>query len=198
MQQITSRRRGITVVLLTLLPAAALGLAACGGDDTSGAAGGMNHGASTLAKEMRGPDVAFVQGMIPHHQQAVAMADVALDPRAGAGANVKDLAARIKKAQDPEIALMKGWLSKWGVTDAGGGQMMGMATDTDLTLLAEATGQEFDAMWLKMMIAHHEGAIEMAKNVRSGGSDADIKMLAGQVISAQQAEITEMTGILGA
>ncbi len=59
-------------------------------------------------------DVAFAQGMIPHHQQAVEMADLALDPARTAGAAVKDLATRIQGAQGPEIQLMTGWLTGWG------------------------------------------------------------------------------------
>lgn len=59
-------------------------------------------------------DVAFAQGMIPHHQQAVEMADIALDPARTAGAAVKDLATRIQGAQGPEIQLMTGWLTGWG------------------------------------------------------------------------------------
>jgi hypothetical protein len=59
-------------------------------------------------------DVTFAQGMIPHHQQAIEMADIALDPATGASAQVRDLATRIKAGQDPEIQLMTGWLAAWG------------------------------------------------------------------------------------
>ena len=59
-------------------------------------------------------DVTFAQGMIPHHQQAVEMATIALDPARNAGTAVKDLATRIQGAQDPEIQLMTGWLAEWG------------------------------------------------------------------------------------
>ena len=61
---------------------------------------------------------------------------------------------------------------------------------------AVATGDEFDKMWLTMMIAHHEGAVEMAKSVKGTGSDVDAKKLADRIVSAQRDEITEMNGLL--
>ena len=66
----------------------------------------------------------FAQGMIPHHEQAIEMADIALDPTIGAGPEVIDLAARIKAGQDPEIEQMTAWLTAWGAsTDTGHGDV---------------------------------------------------------------------------
>ena len=62
--------------------------------------------------------------------------------------------------------------------------------------LASMTGAEFDQMWLEMMIAHHQGAISQSETVKSGGSNADVLLLADQIITAQQAEITEMQALL--
>ena len=72
--------------------------------------------ADTIAAdaEFNAGDVAFAQGMIPHHQQAVEMAVIALDPARKAGTEVTDLATRIQGAQGPEIELMTGWLTGWG------------------------------------------------------------------------------------
>ena len=59
-------------------------------------------------------DLQFAQTMIPHHRQAVAMADIALDPTVGASAKVVDLAKRIERTQGPELEMMSGWLTSWG------------------------------------------------------------------------------------
>ena len=110
-------------------------------------------------------DIMFMQMMIPHHQQAVDMGTLA-ETRAS-NPEVKKLAAQIKAEQAPEIAEMKQWLK-----DAGAGMTMshsmamgGMLTEAQMTELENATGAEFDRLYLEGMIAHHEGAIEMAKMV---------------------------------
>jgi len=149
-------------------------------------------------------DVLFAQGMIPHHEQAVEMADIALDPTVGAGEQVRDLATRIKGAQDPEINMMSGWLVAWDMPmqmDMGDGHDMssmdGVMSADEMDALGAATGAEFDALWLDMMIRHHEGAISMAQTVKAAGSNADVLALADQIIAAQQAEISEMETLLG-
>jgi uncharacterized protein (DUF305 family) len=161
-------------------------------------------------------DVTFAQGMIPHHQQAVEMADTALDSARKAGPAVIDLATRIKGAQGPEIALMNSWLTAWnqpvmagmkpgetmppgatmppmdGMEGMDMGAMEGMMSAADMTALSKASGTEFDKMWLTMMVKHHDGAIIMSKTVQAVGQSADVKTLAGKVITAQVAEIDEM------
>lgn len=148
-------------------------------------------------------DVEFAQGMIPHHEQAVEMAEIALDPNVGAGPVVLDLATRIKGAQDPEIELMTGWLTAWGQPlqmDMSDGHDMadmdGMMSAEEMDALAAATGAEFDRLWLEMMIAHHEGAITMSQDVKANGAAAEVATLADAIIAAQQAEIDEMTAAL--
>ncbi|MCB0918101.1 MAG: DUF305 domain-containing protein [Actinobacteria bacterium] len=155
-------------------------------------------------------DVAFAQGMIPHHEQAVEMADLALDPRADASAQVKQLARQIKGAQDPEIEMMTQWLQQWGAPtempgttgdlagmdhsghDMGGMTMSGMMTAEQMQDLHQATGATFNTMWLEMMIAHHEGAIAMAEQVKASSTDPAVTRLADEIIAAQRAEITTM------
>lgn len=174
-------------VLASILFALALLLAGCGGGDE----------AANNAQ-----DVTFLKGMIPHHEQAVVMADLAIS-QAGSPA-VKDLATRIKAAQAPEIATMKGWLTAWGEGEAGGhdmgsmdiGAMKGMASEEDLTALRNASGAEFDKLFLKDMTAHHDGAIEMAKAEIAKGKDPAAKTLAQQITSSQEKEITEMRQLL--
>jgi len=147
-------------------------------------------------------DVAFAQGMIPHHQQAVEMAELALDPTRAASPEVVDLATRIQAAQDPEIQLMTGWLDAWGqpmemdMVEGDMGSMEGTMSEEDMAALAAASGTDFDRMWLEMMTAHHRGAVKMAETEQTDGMDPDAIALAGQIIAAQQAEIEEMRGLL--
>ena len=169
---------------------------------------------SSTAKDHNAQDVVFAQGMIPHHQQAVEMSDMALT--SASSAKVKDLASRIKAAQGPEIEQMKGWLSSWGEpvkAKSGGGGMagmnhggsssgssdpmgMGMMTDAQMKELGAAQGAEFDRMFLTMMIGHHEGAVTMARAEIDKGKYPPAKQLAQAIVDAQQAEITEMQGLL--
>ena len=176
-----------------------LTLAACGSDhsmtDTTSAnqeVGGFNTA-----------DIEFAQGMIAHHEQAIEMAEIALDPNAGASAEVIDLATRIKGAQDPEVTLMTGWLTTAGrpvAMDMSDGHDMstmdGMMSADQMDEMAAMTGAEFDQVWLGMMIAHHEGAIKQSQAAKNNGSNADVRALADQIISDQQAEITEMEALL--
>lgn len=165
--------------------------------------------ADTIAAdaEFNANDVTFAQGMIPHHQQAVQMSTIALDPERKAGAKVKDLATRIQGAQDPEIQLMTGWLTEWGQPiDAMTGMegmetgdmpgMEGMMSSDEMTVLAAANGPAFDKLWLDMMVRHHQGAVTMSKTAQTDGKAAVVKELAGKIISAQEAEIAEMSKLL--
>ena len=165
-------------------------------------------GCSGKAKDHNAQDVAFAQGMIPHHEQAVEMSTVA--QQRAASPKVKDLATRIMGAQDPEIQTMKGWLTDWDepVTASsdgmagmnhGGGTMesgQGMMSDAQMSQLRTASGAEFDKMFLTMMIEHHQGAISMARTELDKGKHAPAKQLAQAIIDAQQKEITEMQGLL--
>jgi uncharacterized protein (DUF305 family) len=158
---------------------------------------------SGAAADFNDADVVFAQGMIAHHEQAIEMADIALDPTIGASAEVQDLATRVKAAQDPEIEAMTGWLTAWGQPvqmDTSGGHdmssMEGVMTAEEMDALGAATGAEFDTMWLEMMIRHHEGAVAMAETVKASGSNADVLGLAEEIITTQQAEIEEMQALL--
>ncbi|MEU1301755.1 DUF305 domain-containing protein [Streptomyces shenzhenensis] len=184
---------------------AALVLAACGSD---GGSGNTGHGAAPSASAdattaaHNAQDVAFAQGMIPHHRQALDMARLAADH--ASSAQVKDLATRIEKAQDPEITTMTGWLTAWdekvpaaGMAHTGHSGMAGMMDDKDMTALEKATGKDFDTMFLTMMVEHHKGAVEMATTEKSEGAYGPAKSLADAVVTAQHAEIEEMRQLLG-
>ncbi|MEU8991051.1 DUF305 domain-containing protein [Streptomyces sp. NPDC048558] len=194
---------------------AALVLAACGGGDHSDTASGAHPSSSASADATAGAhnaqDVSFAQGMIPHHRQAVEMAELAADR--ASSARVKDLATRIEKAQAPEIRTMSGWLKAWGedVPSAapgmdgmdhsgghgGGSGMAGMMDQKDMDKLAKSSGKAFDSMFLTMMVEHHEGAVEMAGAEKAKGKYAPATALADDVVTAQTAEIDEMNKLLG-
>jgi uncharacterized protein (DUF305 family) len=188
----------------------ALLLSACGGDGETASGTGMNHGATSAAPPsaaasagatFNDADVMFAQMMIPHHQEAVEMAAMA-DGRA-ASAKVKDLAAKIEAAQQPEIDTMTGWLTAWGkapMPDMSGGMdhgaMPGDMSDADMAALHDAKGAAFDKQFLTMMVKHHEGAIEMAQEQVAKGSNPEAKTLAAKIVTDQQAEIATMKQIL--
>jgi uncharacterized protein (DUF305 family) len=144
-------------------------------------------------------DVMFVPEMLPHHQQAVEMADLALDPAHQASPAVMDLATRIKTAQAAEIVDMNAWLVEWGA-DPIDGQMdhdaMGMMSSADMAALAAAKGAAFDRLWLAGMIMHHEGALAMASHIATRGDDARVQQLSDAIEQSQAAEIAEMRALL--
>ncbi|MEV7521433.1 DUF305 domain-containing protein [Streptomyces sp. NPDC091371] len=200
-------RRTAAVVAVA---AASFVLAACGsGED--GAAGHGGHGSQTPTAsapaaqgQHNSTDVAFAKGMIPHHRQAVEMADLA--PSRAESAEVKQLAEQIKKAQDPEIKTLSGWLTSWGEQvpaegpaehSAHGADGGGMMTAEEMANLKKASGKAFDTAFMQLMIKHHEGAVSMARAEQSGGAFPDAKTMADAIITSQTAEINKMKGLLG-
>ncbi len=174
----------------------ALGVAGCGTSDDASPASGST--VSAPARTAAPGDVQFAQMMVPHHEQAVEMAELALDDRAGASSEVKGLADQIATAQEPEIAMMTGWMSEWGATTAMGmdHDMDGMMSDQQMGDLSTATGPDFDRQWLSMMIQHHEGALSMADAVLSTTNDPRVSDLAQKIMRGQKAEISTMQGLL--
>lgn len=184
--------------------AAALAVSACSSSHSAGSHNEDQSKTTDTGDAFNDADVSFAQGMIPHHQQAIEMAEIALDLKVGASDAVRELAERIKGGQDPEIAMMTAWLKGWGQSmqmDTSNGHGMepmdGMMSTEDMASLKMMTGAEFDAMWLSMMIRHHEGAIAMAQTVKADGSTADVLSLADRIIAAQEGEIAEMKALLG-
>lgn len=169
-------------------------LASCGGGESS----------SAEAESFNASDVMFAQMMIPHHEQAIELSDIALDPTIGAGSEVIDLARTIKAAQDPEIDEMTALLTGWGMATEmdpsmdHSDMMSGMLTLDELDALSLLRGTDFDRAWLEAMIRHHEGAIDMAEDVLADGTDASMRSLAEKIISGQRAEIDAMRALLGA
>ena len=180
-------------------------LAACGSNSSDTAGGSDATTASTTATNtFNNADVMFAQMMIPHHEQAIEMSDMALDPTMGASEEILDLATQIKDAQDPEITQMKNLLMAWNkpvAADSGmdhSSMMSGMMSSDEMAELGKKMGKDFDVAWAEAMIAHHEGAIEMANTVLDDGTNADIRALAQAVIKGQQAEIETLRSLVAA
>jgi uncharacterized protein (DUF305 family) len=188
---------------------AALVLAACGdgGHDMGSMKPGSSSSTTTAPAQAGGhnaADVSFSMEMIQHHRQAVEMAELAATR--ASSTETKDLATKIKGAQDPEIKTLSGWLTSWGEevpADMSGmghdmsSSMPGMMSTGDMDKLEKAKGAEFDKAFAEMMIKHHEGAIEMAKTEKAEGKYDPAKRLADDVIKAQTAEIEQMNKMLG-
>ena len=138
-------------------------------------------------------DIMFAEMMIPHHQQAIEMSDLAL--KNSTNPEVLALAQQIKDAQSPEIEQMK----SWGASSMAhmGHMMDGMLSDEEMSDLAAATGSRFDKLFLEGMIKHHEGAIDMAEMVIDS-KNSEVAALAKAIIEAQRAEISKMKDLLSA
>jgi len=150
-------------------------------------------------------DIAFMQGMIGHHQQAIEMTD--LIPTHTATAAMKRLGDRIAISQNDEIRMMQRWLTNRGqsVPDMhamhmhGATLMPGMLLPEEMDRLAAANGTAFDRLFLEGMIKHHGGALEMVAELFShpgAGQEPEIFMFASDVDADQRAEIARMSAML--
>ncbi|QBX56763.1 DUF305 domain-containing protein [Nocardioides seonyuensis] len=207
-----TRTRALGALALTLTLGA--GLSACGDDTDAGGAGGSAEVSTT---EHNDADVTFASDMITHHAQALSMVDLTLDRPLDP--EVQALAEDIRAAQGPEIETMADWLTEWDeevpetmrdhanaghdmgdmsdtMDDMGHSDMPGMMTSEDMDALENASDEEFQDMWLEMMVEHHEGAVEMAETEQEDGQFKDAVELAGQIIDAQNKEIETMNGLL--
>ena len=206
----TTRRLPTRVALAAAAFAIVLGSAACSDEgDHMGADGSMMGGglpAESTAPSSAGDhdqaDVMFSMMMVPHHLQAIEMADLA--PTRSADPELLALARQIKAAQQPEVDTMTTWLASWGAepmmghepSAPHGGGMNGMATADELRELGALEGEAFDRRWLELMVEHHEGAVDMAEDVIAAGRHAPTRALAVAIIEAQQTEIAQMKAML--
>ncbi|WP_308249736.1 DUF305 domain-containing protein [Sphaerisporangium fuscum] len=205
--------------LLIAIGTAALALTGCAGAATTPAArptapviapGRPGEAARTLAPDEAATavpsptadaaDVVFMQDMIVHHRQALDMSTPAATR--AASEEVKRLAARIAATQEPEIQAMIRWLRGQGQRvpehhDAHHA-MPGMATPEQMSALNAARGAEFDRLYLRLMIAHHMGAITMAAGELEKGSHTTVQELAQDISVSQTAEVNRMRRIQAA
>ena len=215
---------------ITRVPAVAAGgalalsliLSGCGGGSTTTAPASTGGATSAAAPSGAPPatavsaqhndaDVEFAQMMIPHHQQAIAMAEIAVDR--AQRAEVTSLAEQIRTAQGPEITQLTGFLTAWGasvptttgvsagmndsgMTGMNGPTMPGMMTGAQMNELRNASGAAFDTMFLQMMIEHHRGAVTDAQQEVDNGSNPEATQLATKIVADQTAEIGRMQQLL--
>lgn len=212
-------------------------LTACSNNDDDSSTDSNSAGSSTtgeVSEKHNDADVEFATAMIPHHAQAIEMARLAEDR--AESSDIRDLAADIEAAQDPEIELLSTMLETWGEDvpdpDMGGmghgaaadnmddleGQggmdhdmgsmgedpdggssegMAGMMNEDDMASLEDASGADFDQMFLEMMVEHHRGAIEMAQAELSDGENPQANDLAKDIEAAQTDEVATMEELLG-
>ncbi len=191
----------VSTGILTL----ALALSGCADNSTAPSSETTSPSQSSSASQATEADEMFVTMMIPHHQQAIEMADILL-AKDGADPRVVELAEQIKAAQGPEIDGMLGWLEDWDVDydpDSMGGMDHGsmggddgMMSEEDMTLLEDADAAEASRLFLEQMIVHHEGAVDMAQTALDDAQNPDVLDLAQQMIDDQTAEIAAMQELL--
>jgi uncharacterized protein (DUF305 family) len=180
--------------------AAVLALTGCSSDNPSDDPSGVDRG-----QEFNAADVAFAQDMIPHHEQAVEMAEMAASHTGNPA--VQGLATEISAAQGPEVELMTQWLEAWGQTptqtssghdmgDMDMGDMPGMMDTDQMNQLTAASNADWDTLFLTLMIEHHEGALDMARTEIANGQNPDAIALAEKIEAAQRAEIARMRQML--
>lgn len=205
-----NRNKYLTLPALAL--ATALALTACGGGDSDTASSGSSdkssneHGgghssdSDSDSAEGNDQDVAFAAGMIPHHDEAVTMAEIILAKNPPA--EVAAIATQIKDAQIPEIEQLKTILTDMGESSDPAehsehvGEHGGMMTDAERSQLENAVRIDAAKLFLQLMIKHHEGAIEASDKQISEGEYEPAIQLAKQIKQAQEAEIVEMEQIL--
>ncbi|WP_229073101.1 DUF305 domain-containing protein [Actinoplanes sp. DH11] len=142
-------------------------------------------------------DVAYVQMMIAHHQQALEMADLA--PARAANTGVKNLAARISASQKLEIDYFKGWLRDRNQPESDPSHdhstMPGGQSPEKIAELTAATGADFDRRFVAMMSEHHRGAQQMTGDLLRSGSDERLSELANESAVEQVVEIERMADL---
>lgn len=205
----TNSHKGLMMIgAVALLLAGLLGGYFIGkGSETSSSPSATSASINTVANrasatEHNAADTMFMQMMLPHHAQATDMAKLA-ETRAESP-EVKALAAKIQAAQQPEIDKMTDILTAWSespdslmdMEDHSSHSMDGMMSKEDMTALEAMSGAEFDETFLSMMTEHHTGAISMAKEELSKGTNADALALATAIQVTQQAEVAQMKALL--
>lgn len=171
--RISSRFKVATAICLTLIAAA---LAAGCGDNSDDSSASGNQ-----------TDAMFVSGMIPHHQSAIEMAELALDN--SSRAEIRGLADNIIAAQTEEIAKLNELDKQLPQPKS---SMMEGSDMTTMQNLRNSSDEEFDRAFLQAMIPHHESAVTMAEKVQRSGENADVAELADSIVKAQTLEIAEM------
>jgi len=165
--------------------------------------------AALLVTRLPGNDSAeagFARDMMVHHAQAVEMAEIVRDKTESE--EVRILTSDISLTQQAQIGIMQGWLAVWGLPVTGTepamawmghpteGRMPGMANPEEVNRLRNAPPEEADAMFLRLMIPHHQAAIPMAEAVLEETDRPEVEQLAGAIVASQRSEIKVMQDML--
>ena len=199
MQINIDRKTRVLLGVIVLLAAAVVSLSINRSDtnEMGNASGHMGHGSSSSTNpNYTGADIMFLQMMIPHHQQAIDISNLAM--KSSQDPELIELAKIIARDQAAEIKQMKAWLTDAGASEDMGHSMDGMGgmlNDDELAALSAATGKEFDVLWLKGMTEHHDGAIHMTQMIEDA-QNADIKVFGTKVIKDQSEQIDQMKKML--
>ena len=188
------KKTGILVGIIAVL---ALGIVFLLAGNSSGPMDHSGHGSSSKEESSSkySPDeIMFAQMMIPHHEQAVTMSELAFTNTANP--EVLALATAIRDAQAPEITQMQAWIGDKTGHDAGSHNMTmgGMLSEEELETLASLKGEAFDQFFLTSMIAHHEGALEMV-DMLENSTNSEVRTLAANIVKSQSAEIEAMKAL---
>jgi uncharacterized protein (DUF305 family) len=157
--------------------------------------GGDMNNSKGDSSQFSNSDLMFAQMMIPHHQQAIEMSELA--QTSAADQRVKDLAAVIASEQGPEIEQMKSWLEATGTPSHVDHDMSmgGMVSEAQMAELSQASGAEFDRLFLELMILHHEGAIDMAQMILDS-DNAEVRRLGEAIVASQTEQIGYIESLL--
>ncbi len=194
------KKTAVLLSIIVLLAAAVLSLSINRSDDDAmmGSTSFMGHGSSSSTNaKYSGADVMFLQMMIPHHQQAIDISNLAM--KSSQDPELLALAKIIARDQAAEILQMKAWLKDAGASEDMGHSMDGMGgmlSADELSALQAASGKAFDILWLKGMTDHHDGAIHMTQMIEDA-QNAEIKAFGEKVIADQSAQIEQMKAMLG-
>ncbi len=202
MKALLDRKTTILLAIIALLAAAVVSLSLNGSDDPKSLNSGSSHSGSSHSghgstnENYTGADVMFLQMMIPHHQQAIDISNLAMEN--SQDSELLKLAQIISRDQAAEITQMKAWLVDAGASEDMGHSMDGMGgmlNEEELSALAAAKGKNFDTLWLKGMTEHHDGAIHMVQMIEDA-SNMDIQAFGAKVITDQSTQIGQMKKML--
>ena len=185
-----------TGILVGIIAALALGVVFLLAVNSGGAMDHSGHGSSSKESSSKysADEIMFAQMMIPHHEQAVTMSELAFTNTTNP--EILALAIDIRDAQAQEISQMRSWIGNRTGHDADSHNMTmgGMLTDEDLETLASLKGEAFDQFFLTSMIAHHEGALDMVEMIKDS-TKSEVSTLAANIVKSQSAEIEAMKAL---
>ncbi|HZQ32017.1 MAG TPA: DUF305 domain-containing protein [Mycobacterium sp.] len=170
-------------------------LTACGSSDHHAAPSTSDQ---STEQSHNANDFAFAHSMVPHHEQAIEMAQMV--PTNTKNQKMVLIANRIIATEAPEIQALRVWLMQWPDTQGNNPfsqSAPGTVDPATMNRLHSLSDDAFDHLWLTTMIAHHKGAIAMAQDEVAHGKNADVIYLAKTIITEQQADIDAMNHMLG-